>query len=91
MTSYLALVVASLLGSLALGLMRVVYGPGDSDRLLGVLLTGTTGVAVLLVLAALERNHSILDVALVLAILAPITTAAFVAKRPATRDPESDS
>jgi multisubunit Na+/H+ antiporter MnhF subunit len=46
-----------------------------------VLLGGTTGVALLLILAAIEGSGSTLDTALVLAVLAPVLTVAFVAAR----------
>jgi multicomponent Na+:H+ antiporter subunit F len=67
---FLALVVVA-------GLWRVLRGPTDGDRLLAPQLFGTTGVALLLVLADGLGAPSLRDVALVLALLAVLTTAAF--------------
>ncbi len=85
MVSYLTGVAAVLLVTLALGLVRVRRGPTPSDRMLSVLLSGTTGAALLLVLSALDQSIAKLDVALVLAVLAPVSAAAFVAARPRPR------
>lgn len=85
MSDFLTAMVCGLLVTLAIGLGRVVRGPSDNDRLLGVLLVGTTGVAILMVLATQEAAVAILDVALVLAMLAPITTAAYISVRSASR------
>lgn len=59
------------------GLWRVVRGPTDADRLLGPQLFGTTGIAVLLLLADALDAPSLRDVGLVLAVLALLTAAAF--------------
>ncbi len=85
MVSYLTGVAAVLLMTLALGLVRVRRGPTPSDRMLSVLLSGTTGAALLLVLSALDQSMGKLDVALVLAVLAPVSAAAFVAASPRPR------
>jgi multisubunit Na+/H+ antiporter MnhF subunit len=55
-----------------------------------VLLGGTTGVALLLILAAIEGSGATLDTALVLAVLAPVLTVAFVAarRRPSSSEPD---
>ena len=92
MASYLASIAVVLLVTLALGLVRVWRGPTAGDRILSVLLSGTTGVALLLILAALDRSTAILDAALVLAVLAPIAAAVFVVarQRPATEAADDD-
>ncbi|GAB3538760.1 hypothetical protein GCM10027343_05260 [Noviherbaspirillum agri] len=64
-----------LLANLLVALVLVVRGPTSADRLLAALLFGTTGVAVLLLLA--QGNGPLVDVALVFALLAAITGAAF--------------
>jgi multicomponent Na+:H+ antiporter subunit F len=69
-----------LLVSLALGLARIWHGPGVADRMLAAQLFGTTGVALLLVLAELQRLPALRDVALVLALLAVLAVLAFVAR-----------
>lgn len=65
---------------LLVGLMRVWRGPGNADRLLAAQLFGTTGVALLLVLASWTDQPALRDVALVLALLAVIVVVAFVAR-----------
>lgn len=74
--SALSLVLALfLLINLLASLVLVVRGPTSADRLLAALLFGTTGVAVLLLLA--DGNGPLVDVAVVFALLAAITGAAF--------------
>jgi multicomponent Na+:H+ antiporter subunit F len=65
------------------GLVRVARGPTFADRLLVAQLFGTTGVAVLLVLGTDTETAALRDVALVFAVLAPITVSAFVRGAPA--------
>ncbi|MBX3725574.1 MAG: hypothetical protein KF823_06610 [Xanthomonadales bacterium] len=74
----LGCVAVFLLLNLAAGLVRVVRGPGDSDRMLAALLFGTTTVAVLLVLAALMAQPALRDVALLFVLLATLLSIAFV-------------
>jgi len=69
-----------LLASLVLGLVRIWRGPGFADRMLAAQLFGTTGVALLVVLAELLHMPALRDVALVLALLAVLTVLAFVAR-----------
>lgn len=67
-----------LLLNVVVGLLRVARGPTFADRVLVVQLFGTTGVAVLLLLSADAGRASLRNVALIFAILAPITVVAFV-------------
>lgn len=78
MPEYLLAVALVLLVSLTVGLLRVVLGPSAADRMSSALLMGTTGVAVLMVLAAATQQPSLIDVSLALAVLAPVTTVTFV-------------
>jgi multicomponent Na+:H+ antiporter subunit F len=64
------------------GLVRVERGPTFADRILVGQLFGTTGVAVLLLLGADPGRSSLHDVALIFALLAPITAVAFVRHAP---------
>ena len=64
--------------NIGVGMWRVLRGPTDADRILAVQLFGTTAVAVLLLIAQATGNPSLLDVALVFALLAAITAIAFV-------------
>lgn len=85
MTSLPLLLAVFLLANLLAALARVMRGPTAADRLLAALLFGTTGVALLLLLAHGMRNRALIDVALVLALLSAITGAAF-AQRAWRRD-----
>ncbi len=67
-----------LLLTLIIGLWRVLRGPRRVDRLLAVQLFGTTGTAILLVLAQWQGAPALRDAALVLALLAAIISAALV-------------
>ncbi|WP_438016303.1 monovalent cation/H+ antiporter complex subunit F [Sorangium sp. So ce315] len=60
------------------GLVRVARGPTLADRILVAQLFGTTGVAVLLLMAADQGMAALRNVALLFAMLAPITAVAFV-------------
>jgi multicomponent Na+:H+ antiporter subunit F len=82
-----------LLLSVAIGLLRVWQGPGFADRMLAAQLLGTTGVAILLLLAAPLGLPALLDVALVLALLALLAVLAFVARLwdPDAQDPNATS
>lgn len=60
------------------GLWRVLRGPTPGDRLLAVQLFGTTGTAVLLLLAEHQNQPALRDAALILALLAAVLSAALV-------------
>ncbi len=60
------------------GLGRVFLGPQQEDRVVAVQLFGTTGVAVLLLLAAAFDAPAIRNVALVFALLAVLAVVVFV-------------
>lgn len=81
-----------LLATLLAALLRIVRGPTAADRLLAALLFGSIGVAVLLLLAEAIPEPALLDVALVFALLAAITGAAFAQRawRRAYRDTEHE-
>ena len=79
--STLAMAVALfLLANLVRALIVAARGPTPADRMLMALLFGTTGTAVLVLLAAAGGGTQLVDVALVLALLAAIGGIAF-AKR----------
>lgn len=75
-TFYLALALF-LLVNLGIGLLRVQRGPAQDDRMVAAMLFGTTGVAILLVLAEYSESSALVDVALVFSLLAAINTMAF--------------
>ncbi|MBD3619069.1 MAG: pH regulation protein F [Chromatiales bacterium] len=66
-----------LLANLAVALWRVLRGPTQADRMLVAVLFGTTGVAILLLLAEAQAMPALVDAALVFALLAAIAGAAF--------------
>jgi multicomponent Na+:H+ antiporter subunit F len=66
------------LAMVALGLIRIMWGPGDADRIMAAQLLGTGGVAVLLLLGRALSMPAAVDVALILALLAAFVSVAFV-------------
>jgi multicomponent Na+:H+ antiporter subunit F len=76
-SAVLGLLVLFLVATVLASLWRVAAGPTPADRLLAPQLLGTTGIAALLVAAEWLATPSLRDVALVLALLAFATTAAF--------------
>jgi multicomponent Na+:H+ antiporter subunit F len=67
-----------ILAMVALGLIRIIRGPTETDRMMAAQLFGTGGVAALLLLAVASQTPSVVDVALVLALLAAFASVAFV-------------
>ncbi len=78
MSVYLTGLAGVLLAILLVGLGRVMRGPSVADRMLAAQLFGTAGVAVLMLLAMVQRQEALLNSALVLALLAPLSVIAFV-------------
>jgi multicomponent Na+:H+ antiporter subunit F len=62
----------------ALGLARILWGPGDADRIMAAQLLGTGGIAALLLLGEATSVPAAVDVALTLALLAAFISVAFV-------------
>jgi multicomponent Na+:H+ antiporter subunit F len=60
------------------GLARILRGPTRGDRMLAAQLFGTTGVAILLVLAEALQAPALRDVSLAFVLLALVNTAVFV-------------
>ena len=61
----------------ALGLVRLLRGPGDADRMMAAQLFGTGGITALL-LGATISDPAIIDAALTRALLAAFAAVAFV-------------
>jgi multicomponent Na+:H+ antiporter subunit F len=80
---------AFILATVALGLLRVLRGPGRADRIMAVQLLGSGGIAALLLLAQANPMPGTIDVALVLGLLAGFVSVAFVeaGARPAGSPP----
>jgi multicomponent Na+:H+ antiporter subunit F len=77
-TDALVLLALAILASLLAGLVCVVRGPSQGDRMLAAQLFGTGAVALLLILSRAMAMPALIDVALVLAILAAVAVIAFV-------------
>ncbi len=67
-----------ILVTVMVGLLRVFLGPTRADRMLAAQLCGTASVAIFLLLAQALKKAFLYDVALVFAILAAVSTIAFV-------------
>ncbi len=78
-----------LVANLAAGMLRVLRGPRPADRMLAAQMLGTTGVALLLVLAQLQGIPALRHVALVFALLALLAVLVF-ARRIGSQDRGSD-
>jgi multicomponent Na+:H+ antiporter subunit F len=70
------------------GMVRVIIGPTKADRMLAAQLFGTTGVAILLLLAEGLGEPAARDVALVFAVLSGVAAVAFV-RRSGPPDPSA--
>lgn len=80
MTAFLTASLGFILVMLALGLVRILRGPRDADRMMAAQLVGTAGIASILLLGAVSRTPGTFDVALTLALLATFASIAFVKK-----------
>lgn len=78
MTLFLTVTTIVLLGLFALGLVRIYIGPTQADRILAVQLSGTTTVAILVVLSALMEMTALLHAALLFVLFAALIAVAFV-------------
>jgi multicomponent Na+:H+ antiporter subunit F len=91
MNDALLVAAGSILLTVAAGLVRVLRGPGDFDRMMAVQLLGTGGIASLLLIASATTVAGVEDVALGLALLAAFAAIAFVnsAKTDGRETPEA--
>ena len=76
-----------ILFTVAVGLVRILGGPGDADRMMAAQLIGTGGIGSLLLIAAATGARGVDDVALGLALLAAFASAAFVNSASPTEEP----
>ena len=81
MAEFLLGAAAFILSMVALGLIRVLRGPADADRMMAAQLLGTGGIAVVLLMGAATGEAAAVDVALTLALLAAFASFAFVKAR----------
>ena len=87
MTEFLLAASAFVLAMVALGLVRVLRGPDNADRMMAAQLLGTGGIAALLLLGTAAGEAATADVALTLALLATFAAIAFV-KKGSPRSPD---
>ncbi|CAN5504808.1 hypothetical protein BH24DEI1_BH24DEI1_14640 [soil metagenome] len=78
MTAFYLGVALLLFLDIMVGLWRVLRGPTAADRMVAAQLFGTTGVAILLLLAQAFSSPPLRDVALVFSLLAVLAITAFV-------------
>ena len=78
MTGFLFGAACLVLATTALGLVRVLLGPADADRMMAVQLLGTGGIAVVLLVGAATGVSAAADVAIVIALVSAFASAAFV-------------
>ncbi len=77
MNAFFLIVAGFVLLTVAVGLIRILLGPQNEDRMMSAQLLGTGGVAVML-LAAGGGVTAAIDVALAFALLAAFAAVAFV-------------
>lgn len=77
MSVYLLGVAVFVLATVAVGLARILRGPGDADRIMAAELLGTGGVAALLLLGSVSGDGAVVNVALTLALLAAFASVVF--------------
>lgn len=79
---------ASIMLSFSGGAVRLLRGPSRADRMMGAQLFGTTGAAIVMVLAVAMDAWELIDVALVFAALAAVTVIAFVQRSSVVEPPD---
>ncbi len=79
--NYFVWMAVFILISIVFGMVRILKGPTAADSMLATQLFGTGGVAILLILAHAMQMPSLVDVALVYALLAAITMVVFVRRQ----------
>jgi multicomponent Na+:H+ antiporter subunit F len=77
MADFLLAAAGFVLATVAVGLVRILRGPGDADRIMAAQLLGTGGIAALLLAQAMGVTAAV-DVALIMALRAAFISVAFV-------------
>jgi len=78
MAEFMLAAAGFVLAAEAVGLIRILKGPGNADRVMATQLLGTGGIAALLLLAHAMDSPAAVDVALTLGLLAAFVSIAFV-------------
>lgn len=84
MSSFLITAGVFVLLMVAIGLLRILWGPTDADRMMAAQLFGSGGIAVLLLLSG--ESAPAMDVALILALLSAFASVAFASRATRTDD-----
>jgi multicomponent Na+:H+ antiporter subunit F len=90
-TDFLLATAGVILFTVAVGLLRILGGPGDADRMMAAQLIGTGGIGSLLLIAAATGARGVEDVALGLALLAAFASAAFVNSAAPAEEPNREA
>ena len=80
MNQFLFAAAGVILAMVAVGLVRILRGPSDADRMMAALLLGTAGIAALLLYGTASGVAAVTDVALTVALLAAFAGIALVTK-----------
>ena len=91
MAEFLLAAAGFVLAMTALGLVRVLRGPGDADRMMAAQLLGSGGIGALLLGGAATGDGSVVDVSLTLALLAAFASIAFVKFAPPSANGADES
>jgi multicomponent Na+:H+ antiporter subunit F len=78
MTEFLLAAAAFVVALVALGMVRILRGPGNVDRMMATQLLGSGGTAAVLLAGIATGDGAVTDVALTLALLAAFASFAFV-------------
>lgn len=78
---YLVAITCLLLIALFAGLARQWFGPTRIDRILALQLFGSAGVAILVLLSVIMGQSALVNIALILVLLAPLTVIVLVKLR----------
>lgn len=73
--------------TVAAGLLRVLRGPADVDRMMAAQLLGTGGIGALLLAGVAVSEPALVDLALILAVLAAFASVAMARMAPRDREP----
>ncbi len=82
MAEFLYVAAFLVLATVVAGLVRVLRGPGDADRVMAAQLVGSGSIAMLLLVGSAAGLAASRDVALVMALLAGLASVAFASGRP---------
>jgi multicomponent Na+:H+ antiporter subunit F len=87
---FLAAIAGFVMITVVIGLARILWGPGDADRVMAAQLLGTGGIATMLLVGVARQLPAAVDVALTLAMLSAFASIAFVKGVTAAQDEDDD-